>query len=86
MIMVSFSLKFQVHHWLMMFAARENNHFPFDQIWMFSLDLVETYDSDPANYVDITFESTEGPIRFQRDLLFADPPEPASDINPTHDN
>ena len=47
---------------------------------MFSLDLVEIQDSDPANYVDVTFEPTEGPIRFQRDLLLSDAPEPGFDL------
>ena len=47
---------------------------------MLNLDPV-IFDVDvPANYVDITFLSSEGPIRFHRDLLYSEAPDPGFDL------
>ena len=48
--------------------------------WMLNLDPVIFDVDDPAAYVDITFLSSEGPIRFQRDLLYSEAPDPGFDI------
>ena len=55
------------------FAGQEPN-------WMFNLYRVEFASSEPANYVDVTFVPSEGPIRFHRDLLFSDAPDPGFDV------
>ena len=47
---------------------------------MVNLYRVEFALSDPVNYVDVTFVLNEGPIRFHRDLLFSDAPDPGLDI------
>lgn len=55
------------------FAGQEPN-------WMFNLYRVEFASSAPANHVDVTFVPSEGPIRFHRDLLFSDAPDPGFDV------
>ena len=47
---------------------------------MFNLFRVMFEASDPAQYVDVTFIPWEGPVRFERDLLFSDAPAPGFDI------
>ena len=38
--------------------------------------------SDPAEYVGINFKPGEGLVRFDRDLLYSDAPEPGFDLCP----
>ena len=47
---------------------------------MLNLDPVIFDVDDPAAYVDMTFLSSEGPIRFRRDLLYSEAPDPGFDI------
>ena len=48
-----------------------------DIYWIFNLWQVDFDEqNNPSQYVDITFTPLEGPIRFERDLLFEDAPGP----------
>ena len=45
--------------------------------WFLSLWRVQFDDeNNPSQFVDVTFTETEGPVRFERDLLFEDAPGP----------
>ena len=48
-----------------------------DIYWIFNLWQVDFDEqNNPSQYVDITFTPLEGPIRFERDLVFEDAPGP----------
>ena len=45
--------------------------------WFLSLYRVQfDEENNPSQFVDVTFTETEGPVRFDRDLLFEDAPGP----------
>ena len=45
--------------------------------WFLSLYRVQfDEENNPCQFVDVTFTETEGPVRFERDLLFEDAPGP----------
>ena len=45
--------------------------------WFLSLWSIKLDDeNNPSQFVDVTFTPTEGPVRFERDLLFEDAPGP----------
>ena len=48
-----------------------------DPFWFLTLYRVQ-FDNEnkPSQFVDVTFTVTEGPVRFERDLLFEDAPGP----------
>ena len=46
--------------------------------WEYVLAPVMFYNE--GNFVDITFASSEGPITFEKGLLFSDAPEPGFDF------
>ena len=45
--------------------------------WFLSLWRVQfDEENNPSQFVDVTFTETEGPVRFERDLMFEDAPKP----------
>ncbi len=50
-----------------------------DEYWFVFVPEISFDDNNPSRFVDITFSTREGPIRFQRDLRFDEAPGPTDD-------